>query len=100
MREHSMTVTERETAEQRKEIETDNREEITLKTDDLEVIVEGQSKCKAGIEEKPVIEVEIGVQTNLGGINGSSIGANERDLMRATKIRTGREKKAQTETWK
>ena len=33
-------------------------------------------------------------------MNGSSIEANEKDLMRATKIRTGREKKAQTETWK
>ena len=62
-----------------------------MKTDDLEVIVEAQSKCKVGIEEKPANEIEIGVKTNLRGMNGSNIGANERDLMRATKIRSNRE---------
>ena len=71
-----------------------------MKIDDLEVIVESQSKCKVGIEDKLVIEVEIEVKTNLGDMNGSNIGANERELKRVTEIRTGREKEAQTETWK
>jgi len=99
-REQSMTVTERETAKWRKEIKNDNRKEITLKTDDLEVIVEDQSKFKAGIGEKSAAEVEIEVKSNLGGMNGSNIGANERDLVRATKIRTGREKEVNNEAWK
>lgn len=91
---------EKEKEEEREENEEENESENSKREDDVEVFDESRSKCNDKKEEKMVYEVKIGVKTNLGGMNGSNIGANEREIKRATEFRSGRKKEAKTETWK
>ena len=91
---------EKEREEEREENEEENMNGQAKREDDVEVIDEARSKCNEEIGRKTVYEVKIGVKTNLGGMNGSNIGANEREIKRATEFRSGREQEAKTETLK
>lgn len=99
-REYSKREAETEITEEREEIEHDNREENTMKTDDLKTLDDSSSKMMEQKKGKPVYEAEIEEKVNLGGKNGSNIGAKKREMSRATKIRPGREKEVLDEAWK
>lgn len=99
-REYIKREEEKETEEERVENEEEYKSDNAKREDDVEVIDEARSMCNEENEGKTVYRVDIGVKTNLGGMNGSNIGAKEREKMGATEIRSGREKESKTETWK